>query len=117
MRYQFIKGPVGPDGYNWADEPFRRDPLTERLICRDCWGGKHGLVESANYGHTVCKIDGCHCGCKESIENQAVERWQKRKNSAERRALLHGQLADPENPLRAENPSYKPKKRNRREIA
>ena len=91
----------------------QRDPITGRMICRMCWYGIHYARDI--HGHLISACDDMACDCVHSSDDQAryEERVRQRKARGFRRQLERMALEAPDNPLRAENPDYKPKLRGR----
>lgn len=80
-------------------------PLTHRMICFDCWNGKHGPNAWVS-----CRNIDCNCSCKESVNHLLEERAARSKAKRERKALMTKLLESPDNPLRAVNEDYKSKR-------
>jgi hypothetical protein len=78
------------------------DPITRRLICRDCWNGMHGSRKALG-----CKLRECHCLCRDALEEESRERSAHAAARRQREALMRQQLEDEANPLRSFNPSYR----------
>jgi hypothetical protein len=78
------------------------DPLTDRLLCKDCWNRVHGTKK-----HPVCMDPGCHCGCKNGPAERSRERAARTAAREQHKAMERAALEDPANPLRASDPAGK----------
>jgi len=103
------------------------DPITGRMICANCWAGihYHEIMSRKNHqgkmeryyvqrltltGKAEHACDGeCDCVHRSEETWAAIEVLQKKNNRRELRKNLKAQLEDPQNPLLANNDSFKPK--------
>ena len=101
----------------------RFDPLTNRKICHNCWNGCHWFVYGKD-GFLIpaltkgaCRESACdgECDCIHLSEMTYAEIERTRHNKAlkVRRELERQTLESNDNPLRAENPEWKPKEKFR----
>src|SRR5262249_14537832 len=101
----FVPEDIDRDGTGPAT--LRRDPLTQRQICFDCWNCVHGTRKKP-----VCTVPNCRCGCKDGPEEQRRERSAHAAARLKRKALEWERLEAEGNLLRALNPSYRKPARN-----
>jgi len=88
--------------HDWTEHPFRKDPLTQRMICFDCWHHQHGSKEDER-----CLVTDCKCACYEEFAAKAEEQKLRRQRSRQRKKALRAALEDESNPLRAHNPEFR----------
>jgi hypothetical protein len=119
----------------------RFDPITNRDLCRSCWGGNHencGLLYS-EFGNLKClhweetmrrgRDDGergaidkeykkkckcqfeCDCIHLSEASFAQQEQQKNRADRKERRRIMREALEDESNPLAAVNPDWKPKEK------
>jgi hypothetical protein len=87
--------------YDWKEHPFRKDPLTGRMICFDCWHRMHGAKTEP-----CCLVHDCQCLCSEAYHFTKKARAAKasRTRAARKQESV---LKDESNPLRAVNPEFR----------